>query len=409
MKKFILGLIVGLIVGPLATLLIVQNLHEQEESGGENGAFSGQKRKRKPPEGLDGARLRLRSRLDGKTGEKLYSAHIDFLDGAIFDRDWSSVSAVANSLRGLRRGKAGPAKVLQAPSGLPSANQESQSMALLQHEFQALRFWREFFLHENEALTIFRKGKKSERTSLLRKLLKTTAETDEDQRNKRDAAYILGRFGGDAGLRSLSGFVLSATGPEDWRLGTEALGRSQNSGALAILQGFCDESREESLQKLALAGMAHLKEVTMGSEASSKFLGELLSNPRRSVAVRVKGMSLLESMDLAGQADFQRALVKAVSNTNEDPEARSSLVRSLRRNAQTNLGLPKPIVRGLERIAKGEQDSETRCEVFKALEHSGTQDTLKVLLDSEATVADPKCRAALKKCRATLTRRFGEL
>lgn len=409
MKKFILGLIVGLIVGPLATLLILQNVGEQEENSGERVSFSGQKRKGKAPEGLDGARLRLRTWLDGKSGEKLYSAHIDFLDGAIFDRQWSSVSVVSKSLRDLKRGEASSVKAERKLTPSPALSVERQSIAGLQHEFRGLRFWREFFLHENEALRIHRKGKKEARLALLTKLLKSSVQTEDDQRNKRDAAYILGRFGGDAGLRVLSSFVLSSTSPKDWRLGTEALGRSQNSAALEILQGFCDESREQGLQKFALAGMAYLDEVIKGTEASSGFLGDLLSNPRRPVGVRVKAIDLVGLMDLVGRGDFQKVLVKAVSNTNEDPVARSSLVQALGRNAQTNLGLPRPIVRSLERIAKGEQDSLTRCEAFKALAHCGTPETLKVLLDSQATVADPKCRAALKQCRAVLVGRFGEL
>lgn len=408
MKKFILGLIVGLIVGPLATLLILQNVQEPEKASDSEESYSGQAPKRRAPKGLEGASLRLRSWLEGKPKEDLYAAHIDFLEHAIFDREWPSVSVVASSLRDFNRG-AGEVKKTEPSSPVTAPKERPPSMALLQHEYKALQFWREFFKHENEALTVYRSPKKDGRLSRLKKLLKTTAQTAEDQRNKKDAAFLLGRYGGDDGLRTLSAFILSSRSLDDWRLGTQALGRSQNSGALAVLQELCDGSRESKLQALALEAMVHLRDVTKAESEATLFLGRLLSDPRRILQVRLKGIALLETMDLDEADAFQKTLVKVLSNTNEDPKAREALTHALGQNAQTNLALPDRIVRCLERIAKEEQDSETRCEAFKALEFAGTRETLKVLLDSEATVADARCLAALRQCREVLTRRFGEL
>jgi hypothetical protein len=408
-KKFLFGLIFGLIVGLIGTLAFIQTMNENDENDDQSAIFlSDQKRKKKIVEGIAGARLKLRTWLDGKSPEQMYEAHLDFLDSAIFDRQWASVSVLSKSLRSLQPKPSMASKTAALASAPNPETGTRRPLASLRQQLEKRRFWTELLQHKNEALTLLETKSSGGLLGKLQKFLRNPASTERDEALRHDAAFLIGRYCGVPGIRYLVGFVLRSSDPDDHELGTLAIARSGQASSLAVLTNLCQESRDQSIQKSALSSFPHIDSVINSDSEACKTIGDIISNSSRPLDIRVAASSIVTHVNLNLAKSLLNRVTKVLSNPSENELLRVALLQSISHNARQNVSQHPALAQSIEAIAKTERDSLIRCEALKALEYIGTKKSLKALLDSEPTINNADCRQALKKSRQTLIRRFGQ-
>jgi hypothetical protein len=406
MKKFLFGLVLGLIVGLIGALAYIQ-LSDKGELDDKTVVLStGQKRKKKTVEGLDGARIRLRTWLDGKPSERILNAHLDFLDGAIFDRQWASVCIVSKSLRSLNLESA--PKALQDKPIVPSPAVKAPSLAMLDFRLKQQSFWTDLLQHQNEASKIAKEKSGEALLAAFQKLLRNPPANDNDKALRQDSLFLIGRFGGSAGLKSLVNATLSSTDIEDQTSAILAIGRSGHTSSFAHLAKLSSDLKSEYLQILAIASMQNVEELIRGRQGPCEVMTEIMEDTRKEPRIRVEAARLITHIDLKGATTLHDKLVKILNNNSETESLRFAVVQALNNNVRKNLHMPQLLIRALEKVAKTDRDNDVRCETLKALGYAGDSQSLKALLDAEATITSNACRKALELSKARLIRRFGQ-
>lgn len=411
MKKFVFGLIVGLIVGFLGVLAYhhgVGNADEDTKSEGLEGAVKRRKggKSKLNQEGLDIARVKLRTVLDGQAPEKHRALVLDFLDAAIFNRSWDDVSAAAEFLH-----KHSPSPKAQGPKTInkaaqatePSAESVSKSPIVLYHELQEQAFWNRMAQNDNEAQSLRAESDADKRLAGWQRLLLRPA-ADLSPQARSDAAHWLAREG-DNGLRILIGMLRKLDQEPRHGVLILAIARSGHAQAVELLLQLTSDQRSKRLNLKAIRALGHCHAVILGnSEANARLIE--LAQSSDSEKLRFEALKVLTRMDLSQSKDLQKQLVALMADSSESLNLRAALVRNLKSYAEINIQLPVKILRGLEQLARSEQDNSARSLAFQTLAMVGDKHSYEQLQGLESSIRSAPVRQDYQDCLNQLKERF---
>lgn len=428
MKKFIFGLIVGLIIGFLGVLAWTQAFAVGPRRTTEQARDAANPERRKRPAGdrgpteevgLEVARVKLRTRLDGKPEDQQPLIVLDALDAAIFDRSWVDVRVATEKLRELRRAErlpvgsgsgesSGTTAVEVADPETPSAS----SPIVVAHELAAKRFWSGITEARNAATEAAARRDESARLAGLQKLVATPAAIPDERRAREDAILLIGYRCGTKGLLVLAGLMRDPVEDGDQERVVTAISRSGSERAGEMLARLVSEPRDAELRDKALAAMANSADVVRGASPGLSTIAGLL-DPGRPLDLKLGIAELARHVDLkapagAGGQALVVALGDALTNPAEPMALRIRIAEVLAANAKENLGLAESLIRSAERALRSDRSPKLRRALINGFTTYGDADSLEALQDVTPTLDAPGLREAATRALRDLRAKFGE-
>lgn len=403
MKKFSFGLILGLLIGFLGVLAYFEavkpervDLSEAQISRPEvNGPGDREAE-------LAAARVRLQSILASRKDTQSLEVLLNTLDGALFDKDWSLATAVAEALHALSSELPSGA----APSSSDQSPARSVSLGAERLELERRLFFSQMLQYADPATEAVSNRDPDERLHLLSKILSSSAVTVAEKRLRRHAAFALALSCGETGLQVLTGLITESTDPEDFRLAVEAIARSDERQAPAIvLRIGLDERRSLEEARHALRCLSLNTNFTSGRSSGIQELAATIGGSR-TIELREAAIQAVGRVDFTADPALEKALLPLIAPAESEP-LRLAALAAIAEQARVYLRVPAALIAALEANLEAESNDLALKTSLKVLELAGREESIDAL--TELTLAArfarlrPEARAALLE----LNRRFG--
>lgn len=397
MRSFVFGLLCGVVVAAIATAIALQLLGDASAVNPKGGT---------PTPAVTQVESRSQTSDPGELARKLEGANdralAEALDAALFDRNWTGVTAVGRALRSRPASKVDPLTGL-SESAVIGPRAKPVPLLALEQELARRQLVLDLRSRDNAATRLLDKVGDEEAVKKLVELFGADARPPEFERVREDAGLILAFSATDRGREVLARALHD--GPRDRaELAARSLGHSDDEKAFALLAEVLAGDRDPEARRLAAYGLGFSSSLSRGGvEVVAALVRAVRSDTE--LPVRAAAMTSLGDADLARAPGARTLLVETLASPSEPEALRLEAIASIRSARSRSRWTPPELVEGLLTALNTERDSPVRRAIATALGDCAPAAKIADLETALASAQDPQVREALTRAIADVKAR----